>query len=76
MPMIKVILEINGTPIRTVMANRIGPLTNVPGETHTYSVAAIDHETKKKVEFNVRHEYARGALRLAEKICGFAARKL
>ncbi len=74
--MIKVIVEINNKPIRTVMANRIGPRTAKPGGTNVYSVAAVDHETKKRVEFEVRHEYERGALRLAEKICGFAARKL
>lgn len=74
--MIKITIEINGKVIRTIMANRLDHLTHKEDEAHIYHAVALNNESKKKVEFKSRHEYKRGALRLAEKLCGAAARKL
>jgi hypothetical protein len=74
--MIKVAIEINTVPIRTIFASRIGPLRNEPREQHVYNAEVIDHETSEKAQFRVTHEYAKGSLKLAEKLCATANRKI
>lgn len=74
--MIKVEVEINGRNVYSIGASRIGRLTGEPGETHTYSSYVVDHEQKIKAEFRVMHQYDKGALKLAKKLCNAAAKQV
>jgi len=74
--MIKVEVEINGKSIYSIGASRIGKLTGEPNETHTYSAYVIDHEQKIKAQFRVMHQYDKGALKLAKKLCLGASKQV